>query len=341
MSHSLPGLLIPSPDAPTVSIVIINWNGKEYLTRCLASLEAQTYRDFEVIVVDNGSTDSSVTFLRERYPTVHLICNDRNLGFARANNQGFAVARGRYIVILNNDTQAEPRWLEALVNAAERHPEIGSFAPLVLFNDRRDTVDSAGLTVSVLGHGIQNLLGERVERVGSVREVFGVSGTAALFRQELLRDVGLFDENYFAYYEDVDLAWRARLRGWRALLVPEAVVYHAHSATLGRGSPFKKRLLTRNRLWTIAKDYQFPAIVFFLPLIAMFEMGFVILSLIKGDVAPLTGLWQGLTGLPSALRKRTSIQSRRTVSFRDLAPLMHWLNSPIPTWRLRRHIGRL
>lgn len=341
MSPYLSDLPIPYPDAPTVSIVIINWNGKEHLARCLASLEAQTYRDFEVIVVDNGSADGSVAFLRERYPTVHLICNDRNLGFARANNQGIAVARGRYIVILNNDSQTEPQWLEALVSAAERHPEIGAFAPLVLFNDRRDTVDSAGLTISVLGHGVQNLLGERVERVAEVHEVFGVSGTAALFRRELLQDVGLFDEDYFAYYEDVDLAWRARLRGWRARLVPEAIVYHAHSATLGRGSPFKKRLLTRNRLWTIAKDYQFPAVGFFLPLIVMFEMGFVILSLIRGDVAPLTGFWQGLTGLPGALHKRVDIQSRRTTSFREIAPLMHWFNSPISTWRLRRHIGRL
>ncbi|PWH19114.1 MAG: glycosyltransferase family 2 protein [Ardenticatenia bacterium] len=341
MSCCSPDLPAVSSDAPTVSIVIINWNGKEHLACCLAALAAQTYRDFEVIVVDNGSTDGSVAFLRERYPAVRLIGNDRNLGFARANNQGIAVARGRYIVILNNDTQAEPQWLEALVNAAERHPEMGAFAPLVLFNDRRDVIDSAGLTVSVLGHGIQNLLGERVERVQGACEVFGVSATAALFRREMLQDIGLFDEDYFIYYEDVDLAWRARLRGWRSLLVPEAVVYHAHSATVGRGSPFKKRLLTRNRLWTIAKDYHFPAIVFFLPLILAFEVGFIVLSLLRRDVAPVTGFWQGVTGLPGALRKRTSIQSSRTASFRQLASFMHWFNSPFSTWRLRRDLGRL
>jgi len=327
--------------APAVSVVIINWNGKEHLARCLASLEAQTYRDFEIIIVDNGSTDGSVAFIRERFPEVRLICNEHNLGFARANNQGIAIARGRYVAILNNDTQVEPQWLEALVHAAETHPEIGAFASLVLFNDKRDTVDSAGLTVSVLGHGIQNLLGEGIEQVSGVREVFGVSATAALFRRELLQDIGLFDEDYFAYYEDVDLAWRARLRGWRALLVPEAVVYHAHSATAGRGSPFKKRLLTRNRLWTIAKDYHFPAIIFFLPLIVAFEVGFAVLSLIKGDVAVSTGLWQGVTGLPGALRKRTAIQSSRTASFRELAPLMHWFNSPFSALRLHRRLGRL
>jgi len=342
MSYRLSDRPVASTDnAPTVSVVIINWNGKAHLARCLAALAAQTYRDFEVIVVDNGSTDGSVAFVREQYPAVRLICNDRNLGFARANNQGIAIARGRYIAILNNDTQAEPQWLAALVSAAERHPKMGAFAPLVLFNDRRDVIDSAGLTVSVLGHGIQNLLGERVERVKCPCEVFGVSATAALFRRELLQDIGLFDEDYFIYYEDVDLAWRARLRGWRALLVPEAVVYHAHSATVGRGSPFKKRLLTRNRLWTIAKDYHFPAIVFFLPLIVAFELGFVVLSLIQGDVAALTGLWQGVTGLPGALRKRTAIQSSRTASFRELAPLMHWFNAPFSTWRLRRDLGRL
>ncbi len=341
MFPRLTDLPATSMNAPVVSIVIINWNGKEHLARCLASLEAQTYRDFETIVVDNGSTDGSVAFVRERFPTVHLICNDHNLGFARANNQGIAIAHGRYIVLLNNDTQTEPQWLEALVRAAEAHPEIGAFAPLVLFNDRRDTVDSAGLTVSVFGHGIQNLLGERVERVRGVCEVFGVSATAALLRRELLQDIGLFDEDYFIYYEDVDLAWRARLRGWRSFLVPQAIVYHTHSATVGRGSPFKKRLLTRNRLWTVTKDYHFPALIFFLPLIVAFELGFAVLSLIRGDTASLTGLWQGLTGLPGALRKRVFIQSNRKASFRDLAPLMHWFNFPLSNWRLRRDIGRL
>jgi len=330
-----------SVSIPVVSIVIINWNGREHLARCLASLEAQTYRDFEIIVVDNRSTDGSVSFVREHFPTVRLICNDRNLGFARANNQGIAIARGRYIVILNNDTQVVPQWLEALVCAAETHPEMGAFACLVLFNDRRDIVDSAGLTVSVLGHGIQRHLGESIDRIGDAHEVFGVSATAALFRRELLQDVGLFDEDYFIYYEDVDLAWRARLRGWRSLLVPQAIVYHAHSATVGRGSPFKKRLLTRNRLWTIAKDYHFPTLLLFLPLIAAFEWGFAILSLAQGEVAPMTGLWQGLVGLPGALRKRVRIQSTRTASFRDLAPLMHWCSSPFSAWRVRRQIGRL
>ncbi|MGQ9502401.1 MAG: glycosyltransferase family 2 protein [Anaerolineae bacterium] len=328
-------------NAPAVSVVIINWNGKEHLARCLASLEAQTYRDFEIIVVDNGSTDGSVAFIQERFPTTRLICNDHNLGFARANNQGIAIAQGKYVAILNNDTQVVPQWLEALVHAAETYPEMGAFASLVLFRDKRDTIDSAGLTVSVLGHGIQNHLGEDRDRVGDVREIFGVSATAALFRRELLQDVGLFDEDYFMYYEDVDLAWRARLRGWRSLLVPEAVVYHAHSATAGRGSPFKKRLLTRNRLWTIAKDYHFPALVLFLPFIMAFEVGFAVVSLVKGDVAPLTGLGEGITGLPKALKKRIEIQSTCKISFRELAPLMHWPNSPLSAWRVRRHVGRL
>ncbi|MCS7260853.1 MAG: glycosyltransferase [Anaerolineae bacterium] len=334
-------LLTPATDAPTVSIVIINWNGQEHLARCLASLEAQTYRDFEIIVVDNGSTDGSVGFIRERYPAVRLIRNERNMGFARANNQGIAMARGRYIAILNNDTQAEPPWLETLVSAAEAHPEMGAFAPLVLFNDRRDTIDSAGLTVLIWGYGVQNRLGEHRARAGSICEVFGVTATAALFRRELLLDIGLFDEDYFIYYEDVDLAWRARLRGWRALFVPEAIVYHTHSATVGRNSPFKRRLLTRNRLWTIVKNYHFPAFLFFLPLIVILQIGSVVLSLVRGDTAPLTGLWQGLMGLPGALRKRAIVQSRRTASFREMVSWMGWFQSPFPTWRLRWALGRL
>lgn len=327
--------------APLVSIVTINWNGREHLNRCLPSIAAQTYRDYEIILVDNGSTDDSVPYIREHFPAVRLLQNDENRGFAIANNQGIAVAGGKYIVILNNDTQVEPDWLDALVMAARLHPEMGAFACLVKFSDKRDVIDSAGLTVSVLGHGCQNRLGETAEGIEQAKEVFGVSATAAMFRKELLDDVGLFDEDYFIYYEDVDLAWRARLRGWRSMLVPQAVVYHVHSATVGRGSPFKKRLLIRNRMWTITKNYHFPALLLFLPLIAAYEAAVVLVSLANGDRSALIGLWQGMKGMRGALAKRAPIQAAKRVSFRQLAHLMHWFRSPLSAWQSRKKTGRL
>lgn len=327
--------------APLVSIVLLNWNGRHHLERCLPSLAAQTCQDYEIILVDNGSTDGSVAYVQAHYPAVQLIQNAENLGFAAANNQGIAQARGRYVIVLNNDTELDPRWLEMLVTAAESHPEMGAFACLVLFDAQRDLIDSAGISVSVLGHGFQNRLGQRAGDGATVQEVFGVCAAAAMYRRELLGDVGLFDADYFAFYEDVDLAWRARLRGWRSLLVPQSVVYHVHSATVGRASPTKKRLLVRNRLWTIVKDYPLPAGLAFAAPIAAFELAAVALALVRGDAAPLTGLRESLRGMRSALRKRAQIQARRRVTFRQLAPLMHWIGSPRDHWRQRHRVGRL
>ena len=328
-------------EQPAVSIVIVNWNGREHLARCLPSLMTQTYRDFEVIVVDNGSNDGSAAFIRQQYPLIRLLENSRNLGFALPNNQAIRVARGRYVVTLNNDTELPPSWLAALVSAAEAHPEMGAFASLILFDDRRDMIDSAGLSVSLAGVGCQNRLGESVRRVQGAEEVFGPCAAAALYRRELLDDVGLFDEDYFAYYEDVDLAWRARLRGWRTMLVPQAVVYHAHSATSGRGTPLKRRLIHRNKTWTSMKNYPFPAWLLFLPLMLAHAMITVCLPLLGGDRAPLCGQWQALRHADVAMRKRAAIQAGRTVSFRHMMPLMGCFKRPFAGWWARRKTGRL
>lgn len=327
--------------APLVSIVLLNWNGKHHLERCLPSLAAQTCQDYEIILVDNGSTDGSVAYVQAHYPAVRLVQNTENVGFAAANNQGIALARGRYVVALNNDTELDPRWLETLVEAAEAHPEMGAFACLVLFDSQRELIDSAGITVSVLGHGFQHHLGERIGNGLAAEEVFGVCAAAAMYRRELLDDVGLFDADYFIYYEDVDLAWRARLRGWRSLFVPQSVVYHVHSATVGRASPAKKRLLVRNRLWTIVKDYPSPAVLAFAVPIAAFEVANVIVALLRGDTAPLSGLRESLRGMGNALSKRASIQARRTVGFRQMAAQMHWIGSPLGHWRQRHRVGQL
>jgi len=327
--------------AINASVVIVNWNGQQHLARCLSSLAAQTYRDFEIIVVDNGSTDGSAAFLRENYPQVRLIENEQNLGFAGPNNQAIRAARGRYIVTLNNDTLPPPGWLGALVQAAEAHPEMGAFASLVVFDDRRSVIDSAGLSVTLAGMGCQRRLGQTVDQVQTPEEVFGACAAAALYRRELLDDVGLFDEDYFAYYEDVDLAWRARLRGWRAMLVPQALVYHAHSATGGRGTPFKKRLIARNKLWTIVKNYPFPAWLLCLPIILAYNIGAALLPLLQGDGSAWAGTREGMCQLRQVLAKRTVIQSRRRVSFRQLMPWMGCFGRPLAGWLARRRLGRL
>jgi GT2 family glycosyltransferase len=330
-----------SSPPPLTSIIIVNWNGREHLARCLPSLMRQTCNDFETIIVDNGSSDNSVDFVRQHYPEIRLLENNQNLGFAGPNNQAIRAAQGRYILTLNNDTEVPPDWLQILVSAAESHPEMGAFASLVVFDDRRHMIDSAGLSVTLAGIGCQNRLGEAVRTVCEPEEIFGACAAAALYRRELLDDVGLFDEDYFAYYEDVDLAWRARLRGWRTLLVPQAVVYHVHSATGGRASPFKEKLITRNKVWTTLKNYPFPAWLVFLPLILAYDIITACVPLLRGDPYPLLGLWQGIRQARVALTKRQTIQSRRVASFQKMIPFMRCFRQPLAGWLAQRKTGRL
>jgi GT2 family glycosyltransferase len=242
---------------PLFSIVIVNWNGRHLLEECLASLFDQTRRDFEVIVVDNGSTDGSAEWIETAWgDAVGLLRLPANQGFAGGTNAGLRRAKGRLLVLLNNDTAADPRWLEALARAADRYPAAGMFAPKILNYYRRDEIDNTGHVVyrDGLARGHHRL--ERDDgRFDGEAEALYPSGCAGMYRAELLGDVGLFDESFFAYCEDEDLGLRARWAGWGCRYVPDAIVYHKYSATAGAYSPRKAYLVERNRLWTVAKNF--------------------------------------------------------------------------------------
>lgn len=344
--------------SPNVSIVILNWNGLRYLKDCLTSLQAQTYTDFEVILVDNGSTDGSAEWVAKHFPQVRLIRNEVNLGFAAANNQAICASTAPYVATLNNDTRVEPDWLAALVAAAERNPNIGMCASKMLFADRPDVINSAGICLDAVGiawdrcggeldEGRETKSGDDSHRAtsavpgvssaagdGGLRggchhqiegvDVFGPCAGAALYRRAMLDRIGLFDEDFFAYLEDVDLAWRARLAGWRCLYVPAARVYHMHSATSIEGSPFKSRLLGRNKVWLIVKNYPMPRLLLYLPLIVLYDLAAVLFALVvRRDVHAWRGRWEGLKGLPGVWRKRRAVQALRRGQFwhRYLSPL--------------------
>jgi GT2 family glycosyltransferase len=237
------------------SIVIANWNGRDYLETCLRSVEAQHFRQFEVLLVDNGSDDGSVEMVRSRFPWVsEIIENAENLGFGVANNQAIVRARGRYIVLLNNDTEVEPTWLGALVSAAEADPSVGMCASKILNFDHRDVIDNTGHLI--YGDGLNRGRG-RLEvdanQYDEVRDTLFPSGCAALYRKSMLDEIGLFDETFFAYGDDTDLGLRGRLAGWRCVFVPQARVYHRYSATAGQYSPQKAFLVERNRVWVAVK----------------------------------------------------------------------------------------
>jgi GT2 family glycosyltransferase len=248
-----------SNEKPLVSVVIPNLNGKEMLTTCLRSLERQTFKGFEVIVVDNGSTDGSVETVKADFPWLGAIIeNSSNMGFARACNQGIEVASGRYIALLNNDTEVHPAWLAELVRAAEEHQDTGMFASKTLFFDRRDTLDTTGHLI--YPDGLNRARGRlEIDRgqYDDKTDVFFPSGCAALYRRAIFDEIGLFDEHHFAYGDDTDIGIRARLAGYGCRFVPTAIVYHVYSATTGRYSPMKLYLVERNRIWIVLK--YFPA----------------------------------------------------------------------------------
>jgi len=296
------------------SIIIPNYNGNHHLTALFDHLAAQTLRDFEIIFVDNGSGDSSVSnveqLARRHSVPLRVVRNETNRGFAPACNQGIAAATARWLVLLNNDTRPEPKWLELLVNTATSAPDVGMVASKMLRAARPEQIDSAGIAVDWMGivwdwRGGQLDQAEEREPV----EVFGPCGGAALYSREMLDEIGAFDEDFFAYMEDVDLAWRARLAGWRCLLQPQARVLHDHSATLGHTSPRKRFLLGRNKVWLLVKNYPDPWFTRHLPLLLAYDgMAATYGLLAQRDLVAWQGRLAGLRQVSRFWRKRREIQ---------------------------------
>jgi GT2 family glycosyltransferase len=308
---------------PKVSIIILNWNGKENTINCLEALKLTTYSNYETILVDNGSIDGSVKYFKDHYPGIKLIENGGNLGFAEGNNVAIREVLKReeikYISLLNNDTIVKSDWLEKLVNALESDEKIGSCQPKILSLIHPDMIDAVGIYIDRYGGAFQEGHNEKdLGQYDKTTEVFGVCAGAALYRVKMLNQIGLFDKDFFAYYEDVDLAIRARLFGWRSVCVPQAVIYHIHSATLGNDSPFKKYLLERNSYYYVIKSLPRKVIVLFFISKARFifftlidltrnKKFNLIKSLIKGNLA-------ALGNLPMIISKRSGLQAKRLIS---------------------------
>lgn len=241
---------------PKVSVIILNWNGQRYLRDCLVSVFDQTYTNYEVIFVDNGSTDGSVEYVRSNFLRAKVITNGRNLGFAQGNNIGiqeaFRDGDVKYIATLNNDTVVETEWLTPMIDIMEADESIGSCQSKVLFFEHRDTIDNIGIIISKDGSAYNRGINERATSCAT-EQIFGVCAAAALYRRKALEEVGLFDEIFFAYMEDVDLSWRLKLKGWSAVMVPTSIVYHVHSAS-APSSRFKLFFIHRNIIFVLVKN---------------------------------------------------------------------------------------
>lgn len=240
-----------------VSVIIPNLNGCALLPGCIASLEKQTLVNFEIILVDNGSTDDSVRYIKSNYPRVRLIELQSNVGFAAACNLGMRAAKGEHIAVLNNDTEVSPQWLESLLNAAAENEEIGMVASKIFLDLETRTLDSAGMLFYPDGIGRQRGRGETDEGQFDQSDILFPSACAALYSRKMLNDVGMFDEDFFAYCEDTDLGLRARLAGWKAVFAPQALVLHKYSSTGGKYSLFKALHVERNRIWVALKILPF------------------------------------------------------------------------------------
>jgi GT2 family glycosyltransferase len=239
-----------------VTVIIPNYNGLKFMEPCFRALEAQSDKNFELLVVDNGSVDGSVEWLEKQgIPAVFL---DKNTGFSGAVNVGISRAKTPYVILLNNDTEPEPDYVKELVRAIERSPKIFSVSSKMIQLYHKELMDDAGDMYSILGWAYQRGVGQSSRGYGKARTVFSACGGAAVYRREVFEKIGGFDEAHFAYLEDIDVGYRAKIYGYENLYCPDAVVYHVGSGTSGsKYNSFKVRLAARNSVYLNYKNMPF------------------------------------------------------------------------------------
>ena len=327
---------------PKVSVIIPTWNSAKVIDQCLDNLSLQTMQDFEVIIIDNGSTDDDVMDLQKKWPTIdfHIKKLERNIGFASACNLGVHLATGDWLAMLNSDAFPHPDWLEELLGAAQRHPEFSFFASRQLRANAPHLLDGAGDVLHISGLAWRRYAGFPADRFGlEPVEVFSACAAASLYSRQAFMQVGGFDEDFFSYHEDVDLSFRLRLQGFRCLYVPDAVVHHVGSATVGAQSDFALYHWQRNFIWSFVQNMPSFLLWEALPshLIAnlIYQLNYTRLG--RGRV-----LWKAKVdafhGLSRALRKRQAIQKNRKASRAELLGTMErgWLQPYLLGYHVRK-----
>jgi GT2 family glycosyltransferase len=312
------------------SAVIPNWNGARFLPTCLDALAKQTHPNIEIIVADNASQDGSRELIKTRYPRVNLIELPTNRGFTGACNAGLKAAQGEFVALLNNDTEVDPGWAAAVVDAFQRHPEVGIVASKMLLFDKRDHIHTAGDYFTVDGRAGNRGVWQRDEGQFDHEEyVFSACGGSSAYRRRLFDQVGLLDDDFFFSLEDMDMAWRAQLTGWRCLYTPAAIVYHHLSAT--GGGVTASYYDGRNLIFVLVKNY--PAALWrkygWQVLKAQFRLAWEALRAWRGAAARarLRGMLAGTIGIVPMWRKRRQIQQMRTVPMEYLETIL----TPLPS----------
>jgi len=302
---------------PIISVIIPNWNGAHHLPECLNSLRQQRFRAFDTVVVDNGSSDDSLEILARDFPWVRIIERGDNGGFSAAVNAGIRQTGSPFVVLLNNDTRAEPDWLQALHEGMQRYPEASMGASRMLLYDPPHAIDSAGDGYSLrAGAGYNLAAGASSDSVDEDAWVFGACAGAAIYRRSLFEDIGLFDEDFFLVFEDVDLDLRAQVAGHRCIYLANAIVYHKRGASTDNASLEVISRSWRNTLWVAGKNLP-------LPLLAAWALFFILRAVRVFVVAILDRAWRKI---------RPSTASPAPASHSPIAPAPSWRQGVIVTW---------
>jgi GT2 family glycosyltransferase len=317
-----------------IAVIVVNWNRRELLRCCLESLVRQEDAKFEIIVVDNGSLDGSPEMVRREFGSgrvpLRLIENAENRGFCGANNQGIRATRSRFVALLNNDAEAEPGWLAAQRRCFDGRPDVGMAASKILVFEDPRRIDKVGHLIYPDGQNRGRGTGELdTGQYDGIEEALWPDGCAAMYRREMLDEIGGFDEDFFAYADDAELGLRARIAGWKCLYVPDAVVRHHRGATLGVTSSRRLELIERNRILLAAKLFPWSLLCLNgLYYTARISAGMAAAARGKGEIgrfpgirgklraatAILRGDLQALRMLPRMLRKRSEIERLRRLS---------------------------
>lgn len=317
--------------AGRASIIIVNWNGENLLQECLDSVFCQTYPDFEVIFVDNNSSDNSVEFVTLNYPAVKLISMDNNTGFAGGNIEGLLHAKGQYIVLLNNDARLTDTWLQCMISKLQSDISVGTCASKIVVDTNRCLIDSVGDSFTT-AFNVTRVGEHDDERNHSASKyVSGACAAAVVYKKEMLDDIGFLDSDFFLNHEDTDLNMRAWFAGWKCLFVPDAVAYHKVSASIGRLSDTAVYYFSRNNEWVWLKNVPFVLMIRYLPQRLLYELcSCAFFCLLAGKWRPfLKGKWDAMKGVPMILDKRRKLSKLRRLGAheirKDLLPLVPYL----------------
>jgi GT2 family glycosyltransferase len=315
-------------DTPLVFVIVINYNGVNYLKTCLSSLEQQTYPNYRIIVFDNASTDGSAEFLKQNFPKINLIQAKRNLGFAEGNNLAIKFALGQkaeYVFLVNNDTEAEDNLIEKLIATCKSDKSIGIGGPAIFDLKNKRSIQEMGIAIDRFGYPFA------LKNNKNVSDAFFVSGCAMMIKSELMRTIGMFDEKYFMFAEDLDLCWRAQLAGYKIAVNDQVKIFHASGGTISGGvvkeASYKTNvqrlfLRERNTLRTLIKNYgtlsMAKTVPFYVSLL-LFESIFWV-SILKPDAARniLKAIFWNIKALPDTFTQRALVQSLRRIEDNEI-----------------------